>query len=263
MKIGCCSSFKKCSDAGRCVEIDNPDYEEEFKECYYNENLEKGLNFYTEYNENNRAIAEEYKRKIEDKATLLINQDNDPKNDMLQIEDSSEGTTDIIIEETSNKQDKYKNAYLVINDRQFYIGTRGGYKNYTFGLGTIGIDKLKDSLVDIPIEFDTEALDDKFYDEDGTTIDRAEWRVCVNIGDIEYHIMNSNLYALKESTSRMVAEYFTDLGLKTVCECIGNSRMTFTYTQTVQPKIIDKKIEKVVSNEVEVKEDSQLSLFDF
>lgn len=56
MAIGCCSHFKQCSDLGDCVNKGIL----EFKDCMYKENLMKGLNFYTEYNENNRKRKEEY-----------------------------------------------------------------------------------------------------------------------------------------------------------------------------------------------------------
>ena len=53
-KIGCCSSFKECSKLGQCVQLDNELYNEVYIECYYSENLQKGLNFYTKINEDHK-----------------------------------------------------------------------------------------------------------------------------------------------------------------------------------------------------------------
>jgi hypothetical protein len=39
-------------------------YEELYKDCAYSKQLEKGLNFYTKFNENNRRRALEYAEKM-------------------------------------------------------------------------------------------------------------------------------------------------------------------------------------------------------
>lgn len=62
--IGCCHNFKKCSDLGECLYKKNHPLYNDFKDCYYHENLKKGLNFYTEYNENNRRKKEEYEERL-------------------------------------------------------------------------------------------------------------------------------------------------------------------------------------------------------
>ena len=41
--FSCCSAYQKCSDAGKCLYSDDPEYEN----CAYRKNLEKGLNFYS------------------------------------------------------------------------------------------------------------------------------------------------------------------------------------------------------------------------
>lgn len=63
--IGCCSSFKECSDRASCIHEEGSYLHEELKSCYYKENLMKGLNFYTEYNENNQKRKQEYEREKE------------------------------------------------------------------------------------------------------------------------------------------------------------------------------------------------------
>lgn len=299
MAIGCCSSFKECSDAGRCVNIDSPLYDEVYKDCCYSKNLEKGLNFYTEYNENNKARAEEYKRKEKNNIIQLSKGDivnatwdnivhenyevTGICNDNVRVHSSDkpkESEKDLhnngiwVKKDQVNKpsdaiydkfQNKYKNAYIVVNGRQFYIGKRGGYGGYTYGLGSDGIDELKENIGELPIEIDTEFIESKFVDECGTESDRADWKPHVKIGDTEYNLMNSNIRGLKESTCRMLAEYFAELGLKTICECIGNSKKSFIYTQNSQPRKTQntKPKEVKVENKVEEEINVQLSLFDF
>ncbi len=303
MAIGCCSSFKKCSDAGVCIKLDDPSYVEIYKDCYYATNLEKGLNFYTEYNENNKARAEEYKRKQENNTTTELSKgdivdvscgDTTYKgcevtgiyNDKVRVHPSDKPkdteedlhkngfwvtdkqvtqSTEDIPEKDDKFKDKYKNAYIVVNGRQFYIGKRGGYGGYTYALGSDGIEKLKENIGELPIEIDTEFIESKFVDECGTESDRADWKPHVKIGDTEYNLMNSNIRGLKENTCRMLAEYFAELGLKTICECIGNSKKSFTYTQNSQPRKTQntKPKEVKVENKVEEEINVQLSLFDF
>lgn len=54
----------KCSDLGECLYKEGDPLYEDFKNCYYHENLKKGLNFYTEYNDNNKKRKEEYEKKL-------------------------------------------------------------------------------------------------------------------------------------------------------------------------------------------------------
>lgn len=250
-KIGCCSSFKACSNAGKCVEVDSLLYEEFFSECYYEENLSKGLNFYTEYNENNQARADEYKlSQMDDKV------ETEPINELL---GGITLTSETIDNKFEIKNDKYKNAYIVIDDRQFFIGTRGGYKNYTFSLGSNGIIKLIEDLKNYSVEIDTDYVETKFIDEQGCDTDRAEWRVHIIIADISYHIVNSNFNTIRRDTAIMLADHFSDLGFKASCECLVKDKSILNERQPSRKIEVDTPKHDDVIPEVE----NQISLFDF
>jgi hypothetical protein len=253
LTIGCCSDYKKCSDAGCCIKTDSSLYDELYKDCLYAVNLNKGLNFYTPYNENNKARAEEYKRK----------QDNTGLSIGAKVKDN---TTESSISNSDERHtERYKNAYIVIGGRQFYIGRRSGNGGLTYSLGNEGVKKLISDIGELPIEVDTEFIESKFVDENGSQQDRVEWKPYITIGDTKYNLMNSNMRALKESTSRMLADYFSGLGIETVCECMGNSRKDFTSLRKDTLKTVQntKPKEEIKGYAEERKETYvQLSLFD-
>lgn len=279
--ISCCSLYKECSDKAECLRLDNELYDELYKHCSYARKLKKGINFFTEYNVNNQARAEEYKRKQNNNTEQISKEDivdgsrddkehknyevTDIYNDKVSVHPPDKPKGSQSTKDIPDQKDKYKNAYLVVDGRQFYIGKRGGYGGYTYSLGREGIDELKTNIGDLSIEFDTEYIESKFVDECGTNSDRADWKPYVKIGNSEYNIMNSNIRALKESTSRTLAEYFAELGLKTACECKVNNKRSFTHSKTSQPKKPqNNKSQKVdVANNVVEEDNVQISMFDF
>ncbi|NBI07543.1 hypothetical protein [Senegalia massiliensis] len=262
--IGCCNSFKDCSDAGECIKLNNPLYEEVYKGCLYKSNLDMGKNFYTDYNENNRIKAEEYQKK---QCSRKVKK---PSETLPKIKKEVEIVEDIKKEENALEKsfrDKYKRAYLVINERQFYIGTRGSYNGATYALGTEGIERLIQNIGDLPIHIDTEYLDEMYQDENGTFDDRADWTPYFKIGQQQYNLMNSNLLGLKESTCNMIANYFADLGIEVNSECPKNGRNNRVFKPSKPKKSKDK--QKPIVDTIKLSEDKktkkakveQLSLF--
>jgi hypothetical protein len=162
------------------------------------------LNFYTEYSESSNITKDEHRKKQANHTPIVDTTDNS----------------------VTPNPDRYKGAYVVIDNRQFYIGKRGG-NGYTYPLGVDGIKKLIKDIGDLPIEIDKEFIEDKFIDENGTEDNRAEWKPYVKIGGIEYNLMNSNSRALKESTSIHLVEYFSQLGLEAACQCISSKKSIY------------------------------------
>lgn len=233
--LGCCSSFKKCSDTGRCIhETDTRlhgvlDYEK----CLYKENIDKGLNFYTEYNDNNRARAEEYKCKIE--------------------QDVKE-TTSIPM------QNKQKNkTYIGIFNRIYSIGKRSDYKGYTYDLSKEEREQVITEFLKYDISCtDTEDLD-KCIDENIENNELCNCKIVVTLNKQKYNIANYNNRGLKKETAITVADFLIKNKIEAEIEEINNfssSKTIKTFKQTEDKVTKDNKIQE------EKPDYKQISLFD-
>lgn len=169
MSFGCCNDFEKCSDLARCIHEGDSLY----KDCMYRENLDKGLNFYTEYNEHNEARAEEYAR--------------------------------------SKLKQKYEGLFVEIPNRIFYIGKREKYRGWTYRLELEGTKEIIEKL-NIYSVFATITPDkEKFKDE--PVNNEQSGNVIVKLDEVEYNIKNYNCRALKLSTMKKIASYLVKKGL--------------------------------------------------
>lgn len=178
--LGCCHRFKDCSDAGRCVhEIDTSlhgilDYEK----CLYKVNIDMGLNFYTEYNENNKARAEEYKAKNEKK-----------------VDDA----TSVPIQ--SNK------TYIEIFNRLFSIGNRSSYNGYTYNLSAEDKELVSSIINKHGISCTNIKDSDKFIDEVPGDDEYCNCKVIITLGGQKYNISNYNDRGLTKKTAIGIVEF--------------------------------------------------------
>lgn len=165
MSFGCCHAFKECSDAGHCIMHDLIKSE---GGCLYKENLDKGLNFYTEYNENNQRRANEHNQRQNTKETK---------------------------EKGSQINRKYRGAYIEIPNRLFTIGKRSSYKGWTYRLDQEESEKVANVLKQYKINCSSCPNESKFHNEGGSDEDRANCRVILVINGEEFNIANYNNYA--------------------------------------------------------------------
>ena len=49
----------------------------------------------------------------------------------------------------------------------------------------------------------------------------------ITIGDIDYHILNSDTTTLRLETVKLISDYFSKIGFKAICECLGDGKRTF------------------------------------
>lgn len=233
--LGCCSSFKKCSDAGRCIhETDTRlhgvlDYEN----CLYKENIDKGLNFYTEYNDNNRARAEKYK---------------------AQIEQDVKETTSI------SMQNKQKNkTYIEIFNRIYSIGKRSDYKGYTYDLSK---EEREQAIAEF-LKYDILCTDtedtDKFIDENIENNELCNCKIVVILNKQKYNIANYNNRGLKKETAIEIADFLIQNKIEVEIEEINN----FSGSKTIKTfKQIEKQVIKNEEKQENISDYKQISLFD-
>lgn len=233
--LGCCSSFKKCSDAGKCVhETDTRlhgilDYEE----CLYKENIDKGLNFYTEYNENNRARAEEYKAKTRD--------------------NTKEALSISIQNRHGNK------TYIEVPNRLFSIGKRSNYNGYTYSLSEDEGKQLTAEIKKYGV-FCTDIEDqDKFMDEIIENGELCNCKIVITLDKQKYNIANYNDRGLKMGTAVKVASFMIKNKIDAEIEEIKNfsgGKILKNLKQTEEKAINNEKIQKGKPNY------GQISFFD-
>lgn len=232
MSFGCCNKFKECSDAGCCISIE---FENEEGGCLYKENLDKGLNFYTEYNENNQLRADEYNQRQNNKETK-------DKFNQIAIE--------------------YKGTFIEIPNRFFYIGRRGSYRGWTFSLDKDESKQLVDTLEQHGINSSSNPDESKYHDEVVSDEERANCRVVLKLEDAEYNISNYNNYVLKKVTAIKIASYLDKHALKCEIEELNG----FKGNRILNKIEVPKSSVKVKKNEKQVKQEiianTQLSMFD-
>ncbi|AKL94993.1 hypothetical protein CACET_c15440 [Clostridium aceticum] len=196
--IGCCNDFKKCSDEAKCIKKDQ-DYILGEK-CLYEENLKKGLNFYTTYNENNAARKREYELQIKDTVKEL--------------------KTEIKSTKEARAAD---HNYICIDGRYFVIGKRSGYQGYTLFLEKDVREELGKLFRKLSVEFTDTPNEKLFIDEKWADDNPACYRAILCIGSEEnrYNISNYNYRALTNSTARAIKAFLNDAGLSVMIETIG------------------------------------------
>lgn len=197
MALGCCNDFKKCSDAGTCLfEIGHENIAGiEFKECLYKENLDEGLNFYTEYNENNRLRKDEYEEKIQ--------------------EEKSNKILDLPIK-TKKKCTK---TYIEIPNRLFLV-TKRGYGWWSRDLDNEERSEFVETLKSKGLICHMEHIENLFKDEELAENDRCNSKVRLKIDDKNYVIHNYNCRGLKQVTAEKVANYLVKKGLDADVEVV-------------------------------------------
>lgn len=205
MALGCCNSFKECSDAGRCIHETDTRLHGilNYKECLYKENLDKGLNFYTEYNENNQARAEEYKAKIE--VVKLESVKDDKKREL-----------------NSTKNKRSKKNYIEIPNRLFYIGKRGKYNGYTYSLSQDEQEELISETNKYGVNLTDIENPDKFIDETLENNERCNCKIVIVLKDEKYNISNYDHKGLKKETAVKIASYLINKGINAEIEEILN-----------------------------------------
>lgn len=200
--LGCCSSFIKCSNAGKCIYEGDPNFHGyfDFNECLYKENIDKGRNFYTEYNENNRRRAEEYK---------------------IKIENSKE------IKEKANEENKVTNkpssrTYIEIPNRLFSIGKRNNYNGYTYGL----TDEEREELISVIKEYGVCCTNiesqGQFIEEVYGNNQRCNCKVVISLNDQKYNITNYDHKGLRKDTAVKIASYLIKNNIESEIEEIMN-----------------------------------------
>lgn len=223
MAFGCCNSFEECSDLGSCIHEGEPMYEG----CMYKENLDKGLNFYTKYNENNQKRASEYlknKQALEQKAKIEVKQTDKKTN---------------------------KGTYIEIPNRIFRIGRRGSYRGWTYDLddeeSSVVINKLKSYDIHCTKEIDLSKCKSE------SSNDTPCSRVILDLDGDKYNISNHDMKAVKKDTAVKIASYLSKRGLKCEIEVI------YGFGKTKIAKVI------VSHTTIPVKKqavDKQLSMFE-
>ncbi len=238
MAMGCCHNFKKCSDAGYCLyEIGHPvPGDIEFEECLYKENLDKGLNFYTEYNENNKLIKEKYEAKQLDKDSIKV------------IPISAE-----IKENSTETVRKSTRTYLEIPNRLFLISKRG-YGGWGKSLDDEDKENLTEILKEKGLTCHTEDIESMLKDEEIKGNERCDSRVILKIGDSDYTIQNYNIRCLKNETAVKIASHLIKRGLDADIEIMQGFKGSKIIKSLSTNRIIHKKAE-------EKSELNQISMF--
>lgn len=249
--LGCCSSFKKCSDAGRCIYENNPDFklDLDWKHCLYKENLDKGLNFYTEHNENNRKRAEEYRLKLEKEKIENIKPDDKKKDEV----------------KAAVSRHKHVKTYIEIPNRLFLIGKRSSYNGYTYDLDEDEIKTVMDALNENYINCINNPDESKFKDEELTGKGYCNCRVVLELSGQDYNISNYNSRGLKRETAEKIASYLYKRGLKADIEMFqgfSGSKMIKNLGITEADKNKQKRNTIMRKRPEPVNNYKQLSLFD-
>lgn len=164
------------------------------------ENLDKGLNFYTPYNENNLRKKQAYTQSLE------------------------KSSSNIISSTLSKKSSDSNHSYMLINGRLFSIGRRSNNKGITLYLNKEEKSKMANNfpgifIVNKPGEF----LADESWSEDTP----AWYRVILCLGENyseRYNISNYNYRALTRSTAEKIKAFFiTEKNLNILIETLGRS----------------------------------------
>ena len=226
MALGCCSSFKKCSDLGQCIHEADLKYDGpvEFHRCGYKENLDKGLNFYTEYNENNKRRKEEYKTSLLEDLERLKSIDKLTGKEKIRLKRIKKSLEDLNIEITEEVQKveevkrttihekTYIETYIQISNRIFLVGERG-YGGWSRCLKKEDRDNLASILEEKGITCHDKVIEDLSKNDIGSEEDRCNCRVILTLANKEYNVQNYNVRAIKNDTAIRVASYFINRGL--------------------------------------------------
>lgn len=251
MLLGCCHSFIKCSEAGRCVHETDTRLHGilNYKECLYKENLDKGHNFYTEYNENNRARAEEYKAKTEEA-----------------IKEVEKGIQENI--ETVVRSKKSSKTYIEIPKRLFSVGKRSSYNGYTYNLNEEERKYFIKEMENYEIECTYLDETEKFFDEITEENTRCNCKVVFTLNDQQYNISNYDYKGIKKETAVKVASYLIKKGINAEIEEIMNFQgskvhksLSINNKEVESKKTKEKRKEQKGSSESSVL-NGQMSFFD-
>ncbi|WP_202707638.1 hypothetical protein [Sporosalibacterium faouarense] len=120
-----------------------------------------------------------------------------------------------------SEEHKKNKFYLVINNRQFYIGKRSSYGSYTYSLDYNQKQELLKQLDEINIYHTEKQVFNRCKVEKTTETDRAYCIVVITIDGIKYNVQNFNIRAIKKSTASEIKRYFINKGIAAYIERIG------------------------------------------
>lgn len=116
-----------------------------------------------------------------------------------------------------------RNSYVLqIGNRQFYIGRRSTYGNYSYKLDDEDVEKIRTAIEEIGKLELHKGLDYKLCHNDITSDrNRACCQVIWTIGDKRYNIKNFNVRAVIEDTAKKIRAYLLSKGFSASVEFIG------------------------------------------